>query len=60
MPDGSIEILDHKHRPGNRLPGEVVRIECDSDFVLYDSEDVYECLDNGSWNNTNEAICMKG
>ena len=62
MLDGSVEVLGHKHPSGDRLPGEVVRIKCDDDFVFYDSdaEYVYECLENGTWNNTKEAICMKG
>ena len=42
-------------------PGEVVEVVCESGFVFYEEGNyVYECLNNGGWNNSKEAVCTKG
>ena len=63
VPDGEVIFLrNDKHRPNVNLPGEVVQIVCNDNFIFYDQDAdyVYECLDGGTWNNSAVAICMKG
>jgi len=60
--DRSIIVLEHSYSPEDRLPEEIVKIECHEGYYFADREKeykIYKCLNDSTWNYTEEAVCIK-
>ena len=58
---GTTNVLKNDGNDDHHKPGEVVEVVCESGFVFYkEGNYVYECVGNGNWNNSKEAVCTKG
>ena len=62
MVDNANVIYINKLEADFELPSNVYSYNCTNGYELGDDSkhEVYECLQNGTWNNTAKTECVKG